>query len=133
MPFRRAPSCATGPRTLRLRPGLRLPLQPRHLALLRRQPVLQVPHRLDRPLQIGRDRQAPFPRQPPEPLAQLPKPVVQLPPRESQVQLSLPELGPVDDPIPETDEELAYLHLKNPCASAGQGSAVLNAPGRPPS
>ena len=104
MPFRRAPSCATGPRSSFSSRELSLEL--RDLLLMRRELLLQELHRVQKhPELAGSLRPAP-PNERREALAELPKGLVQLSTDGGTIQLPLSDLRSEDDPISQRLENL---------------------------
>src|SRR5512136_1956692 len=110
MPFRRAPSCATGP-SCPLRGARLLVLERRDLPLVRVEPVLEPAHLLHRPSELRGHLDAPGPYELPGPLAEVPERAVQRAPRRRPVELPLPDEEPVNGPVPNSLDEVAEPHL----------------------
>src|SRR5512138_438579 len=125
MPFRRAPSCATGP-SCRLRRARLLLLERLDLPVLRLELRLEALHLLDHPGDLRGDLHPSCPHHPPVPVTELPQRVVESPSSRGPVQLPLPDERPLDQAIPDGFEELAS-HFPSRPARRPRGSALINA------
>src|SRR5512137_2687865 len=121
MPFRRAPSCATGPSMSAASLG-RLFLETPHLLPKRLQLRGVCVHLREEVPEVVRHARHPLASQRVIPLAQLLQPLVELPPGEGGVELLLADPGPLHDAVADADEEVAKRQVTLP-ARARNGAA----------
>src|SRR6266568_2270012 len=107
MPFKRAPSCATGPRSSVL-PQL-LALQRSDLLVLRLERLLQLTSLREESRHVSRNRQPPVAGEPEELLPEVRQLAVERSSGESGVELPLADLRPDDDPVPERFQPVAQM------------------------
>src|SRR5919206_447528 len=96
MPFKRAPSCATGPN---LSSRSALAHQRRDVGAVRLQRLLQLASLADEGRELLRDGHAALPDEREEGGADLGQLAIELPSDEGSVELALPDLRPDDHPV----------------------------------